>query len=64
MRLRLGCSFCRKKDYLEIEKIQYKALKIIFNSSELYEELLTHVAMKCQFIKNTYVLWLRKSIKV
>ena len=32
--------FCRKKDYLKIEKIQYKALKIIYNSSESYEELL------------------------
>ena len=33
--------FCRKEDYLKIEKIQYKALKIIYNSSESYEELLT-----------------------
>ena len=33
--------FCRKKDYLKIEKIQYKALAIIYNSSESYEELLT-----------------------
>ena len=33
--------FCRKKDYLKIEKIQYKALKIIYNSNESYEELLT-----------------------
>ena len=33
--------FCRKKDYLKIEKIQYKALKIIYNKSEFYEELLT-----------------------
>ena len=31
--------FCRKKDYLKIEKIQYKALKIIY-SGESYEELL------------------------
>ena len=30
--------FCRKKDYL---KIQYKALKVIYNTSESYEELLT-----------------------
>ena len=28
---------CRKKDYLKIEKIQYKALKIISNSNESYE---------------------------
>ena len=33
--------FCRKKDYLKIEKIQYKALKIIYNSNESYEELVT-----------------------
>ena len=33
--------FFRKKDYLKTEKIQYKALKIIYNSSESYEELLT-----------------------
>ena len=33
--------FCRKKDYLKIEKIQYKALKIIYNSNDSYEELLT-----------------------
>ena len=33
--------FCHKKDYLKIEKIHYKALKVIYNSSESYEELLT-----------------------
>ena len=33
--------FCPKKDYLKIEKIQYKALKIIYNSNESYEALLT-----------------------
>ena len=33
--------FCRKKEYLKIKKIQYKALKIIYNSSGSYEELLT-----------------------
>ena len=26
--------FCRKTDYLKMEKIQYKALKIVFNSNE------------------------------
>ena len=31
----------KKKDYLKIEKSQYKALKITYNSSESYEELLT-----------------------
>ena len=33
--------FCRKKDYLKIEKIQYKAIKNFYNSNESYEELLT-----------------------
>ena len=33
--------FCCKKDYLKIEKIQYKALKFIYNSSESYVEPLT-----------------------
>ena len=32
--------FCRKNDYLKIEKIQYKFLKSFYNSSESYEELL------------------------
>ena len=29
-----------KQDYLEVEKIHYKALKIVYNSSKCYEELL------------------------
>ena len=29
--------FCHKHDYL---KIEYKALKIVYNSNESYEELL------------------------
>ena len=33
--------FCRKIDYLKIEKIKYKALIIIYNCSEFYKELLT-----------------------
>ena len=33
--------FYRKKDYLKIEKIQYKVLKIVYNSSESHKELLT-----------------------
>ena len=32
--------FCHKQDYLKIEKNQYKALKIVYNSNESYEELL------------------------
>ena len=35
--------FCGKKDYLKIKKIQYKALKIIYNSNESDDELLTRV---------------------
>ena len=32
--------FCRKQDYLKVEKIHYKALKIVYNGNECYEELL------------------------
>ena len=32
--------FCHKQDYLKTEKIQYKALKIVYNSNESYDELL------------------------
>ena len=32
--------FFHKQVYLKIEKIQYKALKIVYNSNESYEELL------------------------
>ena len=35
--------FFRKKSYLKIEKIQCKALKIIYNSNESYDELLTRI---------------------
>ena len=31
---------CHKQDYLNIEKIQYKALKIVYNSNQSHEELL------------------------
>ena len=34
------CMFCPKQDYLEVEKIHYKALKIVYNSNECYEKLL------------------------
>ena len=30
--------FFHKQDYLKIEKIQYKSLKIVYNSNESYEE--------------------------
>ena len=32
--------FCHKQDYLKITEIQYKFLKIFYNSNESYEELL------------------------
>ena len=34
--------FCRKTDYLKMEKIEYKALKIVFNSNESFEDLILH----------------------
>ena len=34
--------FCRKTDYLKLEKIEYKAVKIVFNSNESFEDLLLH----------------------
>ena len=34
--------FLRKQDYLKIEKIQYKDLKIVYNNNESYDELLLH----------------------
>ena len=34
--------FCRKMDDLKIEKIQYEALKIVFNSNESFEDLILH----------------------
>ena len=34
--------FCRKADYLKMEKIQHKVLKIVFNSNESFEDLLLH----------------------
>ena len=32
--------FCRKTDYLKMEKIQYKSLKVVFNSDESLKILL------------------------
>ena len=32
--------FCSKQDYLEVQKIHYQALKIVYNSNESYGELL------------------------
>ena len=32
--------FCHKQNYLKSEKIQYQALKIVYNSNESYEKLL------------------------
>ena len=32
--------FCRKNQYLKIQKIHHKALKVVFNSDNGYDELL------------------------
>ena len=32
--------FCRKKQYLKIQKIHHKALKVVYNSNKNYDELL------------------------
>ena len=53
--------FCRKQDYLEVEKIHYKALKIVYNSNECYEELL--IQNNSPFIKSNYVHWLLRFTK-
>ena len=34
--------FCDKTDYLKLEKVQYKALKIVFNSNESLENVTLH----------------------
>ena len=34
--------FCRKTDYLKIKKMGYKALKIVFNSNESFEDFILH----------------------
>ena len=54
--------FRLKQDYLEVENIHYKALKIVYNSKECYEELL--ITMKSPFTKNNYVHWLLRFTKV
>ena len=47
--------FCHKQDYLKIEKIQYKALKIVYNSNESYEEL---------FLRNSEVSIHQKQLRI
>ena len=32
--------FCRKKQYLKIQKIQNKALRVVYSSNKNYDELL------------------------
>ena len=32
--------FCRKNQYLKIQKIHHKALTVVFNSDDGYDELL------------------------
>ena len=49
-----------KQDYLQVEKIHYKALKIVYNSNECYEELLI---CNIEVSKNKYVHWLLRFTK-
>ena len=44
--------FCRKVDYLKMEKIEYKALKIVFNSNESFEDLILY-SNEVLFIENS-----------
>ena len=46
--------FCRKADYLKMEKIEYKALKIVFNSNESFEDLILY-SNEVLFIENSQV---------
>ena len=60
--------FCHKQDYLQVEKIHYKALKVVYNSNECYEDRLIQnnevfITMKSSFIKNNYVHWLLRFTK-
>ena len=32
--------FCCEQDYLEVEKIHYKSLEIVYNGNSCYEQLL------------------------
>ena len=54
--------FCQKQDHLKIEKIQYKALKIVLTVMNLMRNCF-YVTMKCQFIKSSYVYWLLRFLK-
>ena len=47
--------FCHKQDNLKIVKIQYKALKIVYNSNESYEQL---------FLRNNEVSIHRKQLRI
>ena len=44
-----------KQDYLKIEKMQYKALKVVYNSNESYDELL---------LRNKEVLIQQKQLRI
>ena len=56
-------TFCSKTNYLKMEKIQDKALKIVLIAMNPLK-ILFCTAMKGLFIKNSYVNWLLKFIKV
>ena len=52
-----------KQDYLKIEKMQYKALKVVYNSNESYEELLSR-NKEVLIQQKQYVYWLLRFLKV
>ena len=54
--------FAGKQDYLTIAKIQCKALKIVYNSNESYEELLLN-NNEVSIIKSSYAYWLLRFLK-
>ena len=45
--------FCRKNQYLKIQKIHHKALKVVFNSDAGYDEFKR--AMKSPFTRNIFM---------
>ena len=54
--------FFLKKDDLKLAKIQLEALKIICNSNELYDEVLTRSNEVS--VHQKHALWLQKYVRV
>ena len=52
--------FCRKKQYLKIQKIHHKALKVVYNSNKIYDELLRHnneVSIHQSHLRALFNIW-------